>query len=101
MTSSLTYTGMALGALLLSHCESRAEEMVCAPFDRIAANLARLYNETPVADGAVDKNAAIIVFSTPDGSTFTIVSAGLDGNACVLASGEGWGTEVIVAGRAL
>ena len=75
----------------------------CAPFEAVSKELER-HKEVQIAGGIVgkDETAAIIVFGTPDGATWTLVSVDISTNsgmACIIASGEGWFQSNLLSGQ--
>ena len=51
--------------------------------------LARRHGEAVVLRGAMSAGQAVEVWSTPDGASWTVVTALLDGTLCLLAAGTG------------
>ncbi len=56
----------------------------------MAKKLKSRYSEAPVAIGLADTAGVVEVFSTGDGSTWTMDFTMPDGMSCVMAPGEGW-----------
>ena len=56
----------------------------------MAMQLGSWYSEALVAIGLADTAGVVEVFSTGDGSTWTMVLTMPDGMSCVMATGEGW-----------
>ncbi len=77
-------------AFLAIFARPAAAQSNCGPMTRIAAALASRYGEAPVASGLSGSGAAIVLFATPDGGTFTVLVVRPDGTACGLASGNAW-----------
>ncbi len=58
------------------------------------------FSESQVAIGLASNGQLIEVFSTGDGSTWTIVITKPDGMSCVLTTGEAWdGRKQIALGQ--
>lgn len=86
---------MALAALLAASPVQAQAPMQgisqCSPWPEMVRSLMDRYHEEPAAGGGlINPTMAIRVFVSPGGETFTIVSVGRDGRACILASGFGW-----------
>lgn len=75
-------------ALVLAATPATAQPL-CATLDRIADVLREDHGEKPVQLGDA-RGGQVILFSTPDGSTWTIVVAAPDGRACIVSDGRAW-----------
>lgn len=78
-----------------------ADGPVCAPRDQMLTQLTKRFGELPSATGLTAEGSAMLVYATPDGSTFTLVFVGTNGIACMAAAGTGWDADPIVSGRAI
>ncbi len=76
--------------LLLGVQASASAQSVCTTHPEMAKQLESGYSEAPVAIGLADNAGVIEVFSTGDGSTWTMVLTLPDGTSCVMATGEAW-----------
>ena len=85
-------TAIALGLLLGVRGPAAAQQ---TPLTRteVVQQLSDRYSEEPVALGLASNGGVIEVFSTRDGSTWTIVLTMPNGISAVVAVGESW-TEV-------
>ena len=63
---------------------------LCTPRDVLVRQLGADYAETAVARGLSHQGMVIEVFSSGDGSTWTIVVTRPNGASCVVAAGEAW-----------
>ncbi len=81
--------GIAL-ALLLAVVAQASAQSVCATHARVAKQLESRFAEAPIAIGLASNGGVIELFSTGDGSTWTIVLTLPDGMSCVMATGQGW-----------
>ncbi|MFO0450820.1 MAG: hypothetical protein ACK52I_19530 [Pseudomonadota bacterium] len=79
----------ALVALLLAATPAIANASVCAPLEDLARVLKDDHQEVPIAIGDA-RGGQVIVFSTRDGSSWTILLVGQSGHACVAADGVRW-----------
>lgn len=68
----------------------------CAKRNDLVRQLDAQYNEKPAAVGQVDQQSVVEVYVS-DRGTWTILVTGTDGGSCILASGEGWDSNVMVA----
>ncbi len=82
---------LALGVLLSLGSEASAQT-VCLPHIEVVKQLGGQHSEVPVALGLADNGNVLEVFSTGNGSTWTIVMTMPSGKACLVAAGEAWET---------
>ena len=66
-----------------------ASAEVCDQHAKVLGQLARKYQEEPVAIGVTDTGGLVEVLATSDGSTWTIIVTTTDGMSCLVAAGEG------------
>lgn len=72
----------------------------CFPFEVLSTQLEATHHEVQLSGGIVHENGAIIVFGTPTGSTWTLVSVVFDsGQACIIATGQGWFQHDLLKGE--
>ncbi len=91
MTTAITCTALALIAVLTwAPSESVAQQIPCNKRDDVLGHLAKKYQEVPVAIGVTNRGGLVEVLSTGDGETWTIIISSPDGQACMVAAGEGW-----------
>lgn len=62
----------------------------CGTHANVVDKLGRNYQEAIVGQGVAHSGKLIEVFSTADGSTWTIVVTNPQGISCLVAAGEGW-----------
>ncbi len=70
---------------------------VCATHADVAKRLDSGYSETPTAIGLASNGSVIELFSTVDGSTWTLIMTMPDGTSCTMAAGEAWETFAKIA----
>lgn len=91
----LTFAVSVIMAASMVVVKANAQEQQCPLYQDLKAALLEKFNEAPSGSGISEKNsAAIVVFASPDGATWTIAHIGPDGRACPIAVGENW-IEVI------
>ncbi len=73
-------------------------QSIAAPRAEIVKQLGNAYAEAPVAIGLTGNGSVIELFTTGDGSTWTIVITSPDGLSRVVASGESWMSTRALAG---
>ncbi len=73
-------------------------QSIAAPRAEIVKQLGDAYAEAPVAIGLTGNGSVIELFTTGDGSTWTIVITSPDGLSRVVASGESWMSTRALAG---
>ena len=86
-----------LAGLALVSAPAEAQS-VAAPRAEIVKQLGDAYAEAPVAIGLTQNGSVIELFTTGDGSTWTIVITSPDGLSRVVASGESWMSTRALAG---
>jgi hypothetical protein len=83
----------AAGTLLFAASPVVAEE-ICGPFHVIDQHLSDKFGETLRERGATASGDAVVVlYESNDGNTWTLLRVTPDGKACLVAAGEGWGSE--------
>ncbi len=86
-----------LAGLALVSAPAEAQS-VTAPRAEIVKQLGDAYAEAPVAIGLTGNGSVIELFTTGDGSTWTIVITSPDGLSRVVAAGESWMSTRALAG---
>ncbi|CAM5389330.1 hypothetical protein ATER59S_01874 [Aquamicrobium terrae] len=77
-----------------THAPAASAEPVCMPYADLVKTL-RSVGEMPSGSGVTAQGkAALLVFASPAGATWTMAVLGQDGSACVIAAGQDW-LEVI------
>ena len=77
-------------ALIAAPPGGAAQQIPCNQRDDVLGHLAQKYREVPVAIGVTNRGGLVEVLSTSDGNTWTIIISSPDGEACMVAAGEGW-----------
>jgi hypothetical protein len=77
-------------ALIAASANGAAQQVPCNQRDDVLGHLATKYQELPVAIGVTNRGGLVEVLSTDDGETWTIIISSPDGQACMVAAGEGW-----------
>ena len=80
---------LAVTVLLGTQAPASAET-ACLPHAEVAKRLGDRYAETPVGIELASNGGLIELFSSPDGSTWTMVMTTPTGVSCVMAAGEAW-----------
>ena len=76
--------------MLLALPSAALAQSPCLPRDKMIDHLANRYNERPVSMGLEGSGKLIELFTTADGSTWTLVMSAPNGPACVVAAGVEW-----------
>lgn len=76
-------------------------QSIAAPRAEIVKQLGDAYAEAPVAIGLTGNGSVIELFTTGDGSTWTIVITSPDGLSRVVAAGESWMSTRALAGMVI
>ncbi len=100
MTAMLRVFGITALALtlLLGFRAPASARAVCTSHTEMTNLLDSRHSESKVAIGLESNGRLVEVFSTGDGSTWTIVITTPQGESCVIANGEAWYIREIVAG---
>ena len=83
--------------LLLGVQSSASAQSACASHAEVTKQLGSAFAEAQVAIGLASNGGVVEVFSTDDGSSWTIVMTMPTGRRCVVASGEAWEQTTKVA----
>ena len=87
----LWLAGIVAALIALSLSQAHAQSMACLEFDKLAKGLADKYHEVPAGSGITGQgSAALIVFASPAGATWTVAILDQKGQACVVATGQDW-----------
>ena len=78
----------ALAVFLFLNGAANAQTM-CAPWEKLAANLKAEYAEKPISNGIVNNGSLIQVFASKNGS-WSLVMTDPRGISCLIATGESW-----------
>jgi hypothetical protein len=70
---------------------------MCGGYDELRSLLDARFGEQPTSSGLSDDGRMMQVFASPAQGTWTIVSIGADGMACVLATGHAWQHEALAS----
>ncbi len=81
-------TLFAASASLFS-VEAQAVGIQCAAHKQLVTLLSKKYSEQPVALGTVNEDRYMQLFVSSAG-TWTILVTKVDGQSCIVASGENW-----------
>lgn len=84
--------GLGVAGAMLSVSEAYPQEAqpVCGTLKAVRDNLKRQFKEVEMGGGFINESAAVLLFATPDGASWTLVTITPNGNACILAGGQGW-----------
>ena len=77
-------------ALLLGVVAPASAQSACTTHTRVAKQLESRFAEAPIAIGLASNGGVIELYSTHDGSTWTLVMTMPDGRSCPVAAGQGW-----------
>lgn len=71
---------------------------MCGEYGQLRSFLNDQFGEKPASAGLADDGTIMQVFASLSAGTWTMVSIGTDGVACVLATGQAWQQDTL-AGR--
>ncbi len=77
-------------ALVVGFRATASAQSVCTTRAEVTKHLDSRYSEAPVAIGLSRNGGVVEVFSTSDGSTWTMIITMPDGTSCMMAAGEAW-----------
>ena len=83
----LLFAAILYGFLIAGPADA---ETVCGPRDALAGVLRADWNEQPVADAVTAQGRHLVLFSAPDGATWSIVVTAPGGASCLIAVGVDW-----------
>lgn len=78
-----------LSALLVAD-PARAQPIPCGPVDQVLTQLADQYGEQLIGQGQGPGGTQLLMFSHPEGDTWTVAGVLPGGRACFIASGSHW-----------
>ncbi len=96
MLRVLGATLLALALLLGVRAQASAQS-VCTTHSEVTKQLESRHAESRVGIGLASTGQVLEVFTTGDGSSWTIVMTRPDGMSCVIAAGEAWEQIIKVA----
>ncbi len=77
-------------ALVVGFRATASAQSVCTTRAEVTKHLDSRYSEAPVAIGLSRNGGVVEVFSTSDGSTWTMIITMPDGTSCMMTAGEAW-----------
>ena len=89
-TAAATISTVAAVIATLGSAGPAAAQSLCMPREQIVEMLDTRYSESPIALGLASGGRLVEVFSTVDGSTWTLLLTAPDGTSCMMAEGQGW-----------
>ena len=90
LRGALAFASALIVALIAASTGGVAQQAPCNQRDDVLGHLAQKYQELPVAVGVTNRGGLIEVLSSGDGKTWTIIVSSPNGQACMVATGEGW-----------
>lgn len=78
-----------------------AQETPCGQRQQIVKMLGQRHAEAPVSMGLALNGGVVEVFSTVDGTSWTLLMTMPDGRTCLMAAGESWMSVTEISGQAL
>lgn len=76
--------------LLFGFQAPASAQAACAPHAEVTKQLASGHSENPVGIGLASNGAVVEVFSSSDGSSWTIIMTMPNGMSCLVTAGEYW-----------
>lgn len=90
-TALRIFGAMGVALALLTHAGTAARARTpCATHTEITEQLQREFAERRVAIALAGNGGLVEVFSSGDGSTWTVIMTAPHGRSCIVLSGEAW-----------
>ena len=80
--------------------EASAQEAACGQREQVVKMLETRHAEVPVNMGLAMNGAVVEVFSTVDGTSWSLLMTMPDGRTCLIAAGESWMSVTQISGLA-
>ena len=96
----MSWTRVALAALLILGAPSAAAQMTCADRASIVEKLERVYGETRQGYGVVNPTTVMELWAV-EGGSWTILKSYTNGTSCIVVTGEHWQIETPKEGEPL
>lgn len=77
-------------AMILVSAAALAQPRLCHEWPTLRDFLKEQYGEVPIGGGIVSAETIITVLASPEGRTFSIISIGKHGIACIESTGDDW-----------
>lgn len=84
-------------AITTTAASPAAAQAICAPHADLTELLGKRYKEQTVAIGIANNGRLMEVYSSKDGSTWTIIMTTPQGESCVVADGKSWDSRQLLA----
>jgi hypothetical protein len=95
-----TLAAAGLFALYAFDADAQVPPPTCLPFATLSKDLETRFKEIELSGGIVSENEVVIIFGTPTGTSWTMVSVTMDtGIACIRGSGESWFQIPLMSGQ--
>jgi hypothetical protein len=85
-----TIVALGLGIAAATSSVAKAQVMACGQRDSVVAKLGEKYGEVRRGGGVAGATAIFEVWASDTTGTWTILKTSPNGQACVMAVGEGW-----------
>lgn len=83
--------GLFIVIAALASRPAHAARVVCGEWKAMEAALAKKFREGPIGEGVGGAGSSrIVLYASPDGSSFSIFAVYPDGTACLIGGGIGW-----------
>lgn len=84
-------------AITTTAASPAAAQAICASHEDMTELLGKRYKEQTVAIGIANNGHLIEVFTSVEGSTWTIIMTTPQGQSCVVADGKSWDSRNLLA----
>lgn len=86
-----------LPAVAQAFQQSEPDGAMCGARTDVLNELAQQFREKPMAVGQIDSSAVVEILVSDSGS-WTIIATGTDGQSCIVSTGEGFQSTMLVRG---
>jgi hypothetical protein len=92
---------IVFGVLAITgRADAQVPPPTCLPFAALSKDLETRFKEVELSGGIVSENEVVIIFGTPTGTSWTMVSVTMDtGIACIRGSGQHWFQIPLMSGQ--
>lgn len=85
----VVYILIVLAIVLFAPSRGMAQSLNCAHFDAIRLLVTKTYRQSDIGGGRLTETAVLRIFAAADGATFSMVVVRPNGEACIVATGQG------------
>lgn len=88
----------AVAMTSVAHAQGAAETSVCGTRTDVVKKLAAKFGELQQGAGLINKNRVLELWLSEETGSWTILMTRADGKTCIMAAGEHWKDQPVLAG---